>query len=92
MRMAKSLIENKAIYLEKYVNTKFYSFETWVNDWVNDVRMLMKLHELLPAIMSCLLSKQLCARPDVDNHYALREFCARLIGQIIKFAFLIWPF
>lgn len=60
MRIAKSLIDNKSIYLEKY------------------------LHELLPSILSCQLSKQLCARPEQDNHFALREFCARLIGQIVK--------
>ncbi|CAF0770535.1 unnamed protein product [Brachionus calyciflorus] len=60
MRMAKALIENKSIYLEKY------------------------LHELLPSIFSCLLSKQLCARPDIDNHYALREFSALLVGQVLK--------
>lgn len=60
MRMAKSLSENKSIYLEKY------------------------LHELLPSVLSCVLSKQVCARPEVENHCALREFCARLIGQIVK--------
>lgn len=60
MRISKSLIDNKTIFLEKY------------------------LHELLPSIFSCLLSKQLCARPDVEDHYALREFCASLIGQIVK--------
>lgn len=60
MRMAKSLSENKSIYLEKY------------------------LHELLPSIFSCVLSKQVCARPEVDNHCVLREFGARLIGQIVK--------
>ena len=60
MRMTKSLVENKSIYLEKY------------------------LHEILPSIISCQLSKQICARPEIDNHYALREFCARLIGQIVN--------
>lgn len=60
MRMAKSLIENKSIYLEKY------------------------LHELLPSIMSCVLSKQVCARPEIDNHCVLREFCANIVGQIVK--------
>jgi len=60
MRMAKSLCENKSIYLEKY------------------------LHELMPSVLSCVLNKQLCARPEVDNHCALREFCARLVGQIVK--------
>lgn len=60
MRMARSMIDNKHLYLEKY------------------------LHELLPAILSCVLSKQLCSRPETDNHWALREFAARLIGQIVK--------
>uniref|UniRef100_A0A914XJH5 Transcription initiation factor TFIID subunit 6 n=1 Tax=Plectus sambesii TaxID=2011161 RepID=A0A914XJH5_9BILA len=42
------------------------------------------LHELLPSILSCVLSRQLCARPDVDNHWALREFASRLLAQICK--------
>jgi transcription initiation factor TFIID subunit 6 len=42
------------------------------------------LHELMPAVLSCALSKQVCAKPDAENHWALREFCARLVGQIIK--------
>lgn len=45
----------------------------------------VKLHELLPSVFSCLLSKQLCARPEIDNHYALREYCARLVGQVLKY-------
>ncbi|VDD89880.1 unnamed protein product [Enterobius vermicularis] len=42
------------------------------------------LHELLPSVMSCILSKQLCARPDTDNHWALREFSSRLLATICK--------
>ncbi|VDN56883.1 unnamed protein product [Dracunculus medinensis] len=42
------------------------------------------LHQLLPAILSCILSRHLCARPDVDNHWALREFSSRLIASICK--------
>ncbi|MFH4978258.1 hypothetical protein AB6A40_004967 [Gnathostoma spinigerum] len=42
------------------------------------------LHELLPSILSCILSKQLCARPDTDNHWALREFSSRLLASICK--------
>ncbi|GIX83814.1 transcription initiation factor TFIID subunit 6 [Caerostris extrusa] len=42
------------------------------------------LHELIPAVISCIVSKQLCTRPDVDNHWALRDFASRLISQIAK--------
>ncbi|XP_025922806.1 transcription initiation factor TFIID subunit 6, partial [Apteryx rowi] len=27
------------------------------------------LHELIPAVMTCIVSRQLCLRPDVDNHW-----------------------
>ncbi|XP_023237026.1 transcription initiation factor TFIID subunit 6-like [Centruroides sculpturatus] len=42
------------------------------------------LHELIPSVISCIVSKQLCTRPDVDNHWALRDFASRLIAQICK--------
>lgn len=42
------------------------------------------LHELLPAVVTCIVSKQLCLRPDVDNHWALRDFAARLMAQTCK--------
>lgn len=42
------------------------------------------LHELVPAVTSCMVSKQLCLRPEVDNHWALRDFSSRLIAQICK--------
>lgn len=42
------------------------------------------LHELVPAITTCIVSKQLCLRPDVDNHWALRDFASRLMSQLCK--------
>lgn len=42
------------------------------------------LHELIPAVVSCIVSRQLCLRPDVDNHWALRDFAARLMAQSCK--------
>lgn len=42
------------------------------------------MHELIPAVMTCIVSRQLCLRPDVDNHWALRDFAARLVAQICK--------
>lgn len=43
-----------------------------------------QLHELIPAVVTCIVSKQLCLRPDVDNHWALRDFAARLMAQSCK--------
>lgn len=45
---------------------------------------LNQVHELIPAVMTCIVSRQLCLRPDVDNHWALRDFAARLVAQICK--------
>ncbi|KAM3727503.1 Transcription initiation factor TFIID subunit [Dirofilaria immitis] len=42
------------------------------------------LHELLPSVLSCILSRQLCARPETDNHWALREFSSRLLATICR--------
>lgn len=42
------------------------------------------LHEIIPAVSTCVVSKQLCMRPDVDNHWALRDFAARLMSQMCK--------
>uniref|UniRef100_T1GR62 Transcription initiation factor TFIID subunit 6 n=1 Tax=Megaselia scalaris TaxID=36166 RepID=T1GR62_MEGSC len=42
------------------------------------------LHELIPSVSTCIVSKQLCMRPELDNHWALRDFAARLMAQICK--------
>nr|XP_039250317.1 transcription initiation factor TFIID subunit 6-like isoform X1 [Styela clava] len=42
------------------------------------------LHEMIPAVMTCIVSRQLCTRPDVDNHWALRDYAARLMAQICR--------
>jgi transcription initiation factor TFIID subunit 6 len=42
------------------------------------------LHQLFPAIMSCILAKQLCPRPDTDNHWALRDYAASRCAQMVK--------
>jgi transcription initiation factor TFIID subunit 6 len=60
MRMVKALLDNPALYLEKY------------------------LHELIPSVSTCIVSKQLCQRPELDNHWALRDFAAKLMAQICK--------
>ncbi|KXJ78595.1 hypothetical protein RP20_CCG004151 [Aedes albopictus] len=60
MRMVRALLDNPALYLEKY------------------------LHELIPSVSTCIVSRQLCMRPELDNHWALRDFAARLMAQICK--------
>jgi len=60
MRMAKALLDNNSLYLEKY------------------------LHELTPSVVTCIVSRQLCLKPDVDNHWALRDFAAKLLAQICR--------
>jgi transcription initiation factor TFIID subunit 6 len=42
------------------------------------------LHELIPSVATCIVSKQLCLRPEADNHWALRDFASKLIAQICK--------
>lgn len=42
------------------------------------------LHELIPSVFTCIVSRQLCMRPELDNHWALRDFAARLMAQICK--------
>ncbi|XP_063977607.1 transcription initiation factor TFIID subunit 6-like isoform X2 [Diachasmimorpha longicaudata] len=42
------------------------------------------LHELIPSVTTCIVSKQLCMRPEMDNHWALRDFASRLMGQICR--------
>lgn len=42
------------------------------------------LHELIPSVTTCIVSKQFCNRPDQDNHWALRDFASRLMAQICK--------
>lgn len=46
--------------------------------------MFFQLHELIPSVTTCIVSKQLCLRPELDNHWALRDFASRLMAQICK--------
>lgn len=42
------------------------------------------LDELVPSILTCITSRQLCLRPDIDNHWALRDFAASLLCQVCR--------
>ena len=40
------------------------------------------LHQLMPAVLTCLLGKRLCASP-LEDHWALRRHAAALVGAIL---------
>lgn len=51
----------------------------------NPVLYLEKyVYELIPSVMTCIVSGQLCLRPDVDNHCVIQDFAAHLVAQICK--------
>ena len=55
-----------------------------VNCLLEVVELSLQLHELIPSVATCIVSKQLCMRPELDNHWALRDFASRLMAQICK--------
>lgn len=42
------------------------------------------LHELIPSVASCIVSRSLCMRPELDNHFALRDYAAQQMATISK--------
>ncbi|NWI17491.1 TAF6 factor, partial [Crypturellus soui] len=87
MRMVKALMDNPTLYLEKYVSASpdprpLPGVVPGRRGWPTPTSP--QLHELIPAVMTCIVSRQLCLRPDVDNHWALRDFAARLVAQVCK--------
>lgn len=55
-----------------------------VNCLLEVLELSLQLHELIPSVATCIVSKQLCMRPELDNHWALRDFASRLMAQICK--------
>ena len=46
--------------------------------------LTQQLHELIPAVMTCIVSKQLSTNPETDNHWALRDFGSRVVAQVCR--------
>lgn len=46
------------------------------------VSLEMFLHELIPLVISCMLNKQLCMRPESEDHWSLRELAAKIMAAI----------
>ena len=42
------------------------------------------LHDLLPAITSCLLNRQICLRPESEDHWSVRDQAAKILAVICK--------
>ena len=42
------------------------------------------LHQLVPTLLSCVLCRQLCTNPAVDNHWALGNYSSQLIAYICR--------
>ena len=42
------------------------------------------LHELIPVITSCMINRQVCARPESGDHWYLRDQAAKILAEICK--------
>ena len=58
-------------------------FTTFIVVTVDMYRLDMYLHELIPVVISCVVSKQLCQRAE-ENHWALRTYASRVLSLISK--------
>jgi len=52
--------------------------------WNKHLSLERVLHEVLPSILTCILSKKLCSDLGKDNHWALREFSSKLLKTVCK--------
>ncbi len=42
------------------------------------------LHELVPSVLTCLVNKQVCTRPEAEDHWSLRDLAAKILSRICK--------
>ena len=42
------------------------------------------LHQLLPAVLTCVVGKQLCADPATEDHWTLRDRASHIVAKICK--------
>ena len=51
----------------------------------NSTLLLEKyLHELVPALISCLINKQVCMRPESDDQWSMRENAAKVLAKMCR--------
>ncbi|RLN72345.1 hypothetical protein BBJ28_00009819 [Nothophytophthora sp. Chile5] len=80
MRACRCLLVNQNLHVELYVSSEGY--------WPSSLLLAHPLpsnwlHQLIPAILTCVLGKQLCENP-ADDHWALRKYAAQLVAQICE--------
>jgi hypothetical protein len=70
--MIEALLKNEILFIEPYVSISYktFSFQS----------KFFKLHDLLPAILSCLLENRISR-----EHWLLRDLAAKCCGQIIRY-------
>lgn len=42
------------------------------------------LHDLIPSLLSAVISKQLCLRPESEDHWSLRDNIGKILGKICR--------
>lgn len=42
------------------------------------------LHELVPSVLTCLVNRQVCPRPEAEDHWSLRDLAAKILSRICK--------
>ena len=42
------------------------------------------LHDLLPSVTSCLLNRQICLRPESEDHWSVRDQAAKILAAICR--------
>lgn len=48
----------------------------------------LQMHLLIPAVLTCTVSRQLCPFPAAQNHWALREYTSSIIQKFVNNLYL----
>ena len=49
----------------------------------NDTVLIEKfLHEMIPSVLSCVLNRTLCSRPESEDHWSVRDLAAKILAHI----------
>ena len=40
------------------------------------------LHEIIPPVLSCLINRQVCIRPEAEDHWSLRDLAGKILAKI----------
>ena len=50
----------------------------------NSISIEKFLHELIPSILSCLMNRYLCQKPESEDHWSVRDLAAKIVALICK--------